>query len=163
MFKTEKCFDSCFTVWEERQGHTQGTYLRQAPESRSQKLGPTFPVSSSTYRTWTLNHGNCKLKPITKRGKKCFARKKLCVILYIQTGIRSILFVIQTIAGETKPISSYTGAFLNELILSGFQLAPECTVDSVKTFLITISYHSEHLLWSLSYHNDCYGNSLSKA
>lgn len=51
IFKTDKCFDSHFTFLEERQGCTQGPDLRQAPESRDKKLGPRFPVLSSSCPT----------------------------------------------------------------------------------------------------------------
>lgn len=60
-----------------------------------------------------------------------------------------------------KQTSSYTGAFSNEMLLSGFQPAADCTIGLVKKMLITISYSSEHLLGTSSYHEECYSIFLS--
>lgn len=115
IFKAGKPFDSHFTVWDERRGCTQGPYLGWAPESRGQKLGPTFPVLSSSCPTWTLNHGNCKPKPIMKREKKKKAllgkrSAKYCAYDLISDSW-AIYLLTQTTADETANLLTHRYVF----------------------------------------------------
>lgn len=124
-FRMDKSCGCCFTAGKKGRAVPKDALWsrHQEAETRNLALLLQFWIPATEPEFW--NHGKCKQKPVITKQKICSARKKKKKSLQNFLHINWYQNYLPPKTNHCRWTSSYTGASLNELILSAFQLAPD--------------------------------------